>query len=120
VDAIVKEAESGIADTLLGKSCGKVDYHTYIATAHLLFEALSGDEVEVEVDWDSVVSEGAPAVDGAELAKAVDQLVRQNLFSYVDTFTVSLHSRRLKWAYKNVCKHPAVKKRVAAALAALK
>ena len=107
VDEVVKQAEPTLNQALLGKSCGTVDQLTYIATVHLLYEALSED-VE-SVHWYTVVNKEAPGIDRAEVIKAVEQLVNNNLLSYVDDYNVSFHSRRLKWAYKNVCKDPAVK-----------
>jgi len=117
VDGIVKEAESGLIDALIGKSCGQVDRFTYIVTAHLLFESLH--DSNSEVDYSAIVEAGAPGVDKVELDKAVDQLTKNNLIGYVDSLTVSFHSRRLKWAYHNVRDRHTVKNRVAEALIAL-
>lgn len=118
VDEVIKDAEPTLIDALLGDSRGKVDRLTYIATAHLVYEALSKD-VKV-VHWDSIVREGAPRISNAELSSAIAQLVKNNLLSYVDKLHVGLHSRRLKWAYQNVCKDTAVTIRVKEALIAFK
>jgi hypothetical protein len=114
VEEVVKQAEPSLADSLLGESCGTVDQLTYIATVHLLYEALADAE---SVDWYTVVHNTAKDIDQAEVREAVKQLVSNNLLSYVDSFTVSAHSRRLKWAYKNVCGRPAIQARIKKALA---
>jgi hypothetical protein len=118
VNEVIKQAEPTLIDALLGKSCGEVDRLTYIATIHLLYEALDGDAESVH--WHTVVHKGAPGIAQAEVIKAVEQLVSNNLLSYIDNLHVSFHSRRLKWAYKNVCEDPAVKDSLSEARAGYK
>jgi len=117
VDTIVKKAEGGIIDALMGDSCGEADRSTYIVAAHLLFEDLENEDI---VKWSTVVRKHVPGINSAELSKAVQQLVKNNLLSYADKLYVGLHSRRLKWAYKNVRADNDIKYNVEEALAHVK
>jgi len=115
VDSVIRQAIPHVADSLLGKTYGSVDRFAYIATAYLLFEAFCSEWVD-EVYWYTVVTKGAPKITSLSLTKAVDRLVEEGLFSYVDPFSVRLQARRLKWAYQRIKEYPSVTGMVSEAL----
>ena len=100
VEAAIDQSKTCVANALLGEPDVVRHLHrpTFIVTARYLFEALSEEGGPEEVRW-SLVKDAEPTVDSEELMKAVKILVEENLLSYVDPFTVSLHAQRLKWAY---------------------
>jgi hypothetical protein len=104
VQEVIETAKPDLSDALLGMQdvVGGADRNTFIVSVHYLFEALSkpgdAENAPESIRWD-VALDQEPSLTGVAVMKAVGQLVEKNLLSYVDSFTVSLHARALKWAY---------------------
>jgi len=95
VDSIIQEGMPDIASALFGESCGDVDEETFILTTWILLQELEKSDI---VKWE-VVSKKSPKLADTEIKRAVNQLVKKNILSYVDWYTVCFHRRSLKYAY---------------------
>jgi hypothetical protein len=107
VQEVVNSAKPNLSYAMLGTKdfVEGANQDTFIIAAHHLFEALSkpGNSAHApeSVRWDMVLDHD-PSRTSVAVMEAVDQLVKMNLLTYEDPFTVSLHARVLKWAYLEV------------------
>lgn len=116
VDSVVRQSVDPVVTALLGlpEARRSLDQASFVAVSSTLFEGLTQRD---EVAYPSLVAEKLPKIPKDVVDSIAKQLVELNLLGFVDSYKVSFHARRIKWAYEEAKKIKDVSDRISEAMA---
>lgn len=108
INSVIRAAEPYLKNALVGDEevCKNLDRTEFLVTVHTVFELFNSGNEQVE---DIQILKLFPTVPRMVILKSLRRLVELNLCSFHDKQTVTLHSRKLLYAYKNLASTESIK-----------